>query len=135
MPPAAHVAERFAQALDHEEYHAASKLLADDCVYTCRGSTYRGPEAIIDSYRGHGDAASRDFDGIEYESRVEERADGMAVIEFVDQLTHRGKSHTFTSQQVIEVGDDGLIRRIEHVDLPGQREALETFLRECGVQG
>ena len=61
---------RFALEMDAEDYAAAKRLLSDACEDACRGAIHRGPQAIIASYRGNGDAA-RAFESIDYESRVE----------------------------------------------------------------
>jgi len=47
----ASVARRFAVALDAEDYATAQALLADACVYLCRGQRYSGPAAIIAAYQ------------------------------------------------------------------------------------
>lgn len=88
-----------------------------------------GRAAIMESYREAGEAARSEFAQITYLSDVTAVADGLARINFCDQLCHHGLSFTFECQQVIEVDPDGLIRRILHVDLPDQREALEEFRR------
>ena len=120
---------QFAKALDAEDYDAAIALLADDCVYQLRGETHNGPVAIIDSYRGHGDDARDEFDSIQYESVIEPGSQTRYTIRFIDHLTHDGERFTFECRQVVDVNDAGLIVSIEHIDLPGQRKALEDFRR------
>lgn len=75
-------------------------------------------------YRLTGDSATRNFDSVTYESAVTSVSGSVAVIHFTDHLCHNGRHLTFECEQSIEVGSDGLIARIEHVDLAGQREAL-----------
>jgi len=94
---------------------------------------YQGPSAIIDAYRRSGDSAEREFDEVEYQSTVTAAGDKAALIHFTDYLSHNDKQFAFECQQVIEVGDDGRITRIEHVDLPGQREGLSEFRQEVGI--
>ena len=132
MSGTGNVAERFAKALDAEDYVAAEALLSDDCEYTCRGRVYRGPAETIAAYREAGREAKGAFDGARYESAVEEVAEGVAVIEFSDHLCRGGRWFTFRCRQRIEVDGQGRIGRIEHVDLPGQREALAEFVRVTG---
>lgn len=126
-------ATQFARALDAEDYQAAEAMLSEQCEYTCRNQVYRGPAAIIASYRCAGDTAQRDFDSIQYESRIVECTGRTARIEFLDHLSHRGQRFTFQCQQLIEVDEAGLITRIEHRDLPGQREALSEFKQQAGL--
>lgn len=121
------IAERFAKALDAEQYDVAFSLLDADCRYTCRGQVHEGAEAIIDSYRVNGDEGNKVFDRNEYESEVRRRSDSVVVIRFRDHLWHRDKQLTFECEQEVEVNAEGLISQIRHVDLPGQVEALREF--------
>ncbi len=117
---------RFARALDAEDYPAAKQLLSDACEYACRGIVYRGPEAIIASYRGNGDAAQA-FDSIDYESHVVRESPRRFRIRFVDDISHAGQRFVFRCEQIVRTDDAGLIARIEHVDLPGQLAGLSKF--------
>lgn len=121
-----HIAERFANALDGEDYAVAESLLDVECEYLCRGELYRGPSQIIETYRGNGELAKR-FDAIEYGSQVVAKRNGQFRLEFADHLTHAGHRLTFRCEQIIDVNQSGRIVRIEHLDLPGQREALAEF--------
>ena len=127
------VVGRFAVALDREDYAAAAALLAAGCVYLIRGETHTGPGAIIASYRGNGEHAARSFESITYSSSVRPDGPGSAQIEFADHIRHRGMSLTHRCRQVATLGAHGLIARIEHVDLPGERERLDAFRRDCGL--
>jgi len=117
---------RFAKSLDNEDYAAAKSLLSDACEYACRGELYHGPRAIIASYEGNGNAANT-FDSIHYESQVVAEPTGKFRIHFSDHITHGGQHFLFRCEQLIEIDDLGRIARIEHVDLPGQVEALSEF--------
>ncbi|QDU58730.1 SnoaL-like domain protein [Aeoliella mucimassa] len=128
MKNAIEIAERFAQALDSEDYESAQELLSEACEYSCRGQSHVGPTAIIASYKGNGDTADSKFDSVDYESSVSDMPDGTALITFVDHFALKGKSHTFRCEQVLEVDNNGQITRIVHRDLPGQREALTEFM-------
>lgn len=126
------VVEQFARALDAERYELAESLLSPACQYVCRGVRYVGPGSIIASYRQSGDRAESEFDGVGYESRCELVGEGLVLIRFVDRLTKHGRSFTFECQQLVQVDRRGQIVRIEHQDIPGQREALEEFKRNVG---
>ena len=126
MPDAHQTVERFAKALDAENYDVAASVLAADCSYSCRGESYHGPSEIIDAYRGNGDAAKM-FDAVTYSSTVTAVSDYRFRVVFVDHLEYGGRQLTFRSEQIIEIGDFGMIVRIEHHDLPGQVEALAQF--------
>lgn len=124
--------DRFAKALDHEDYALAVSLLAPGCVYRIRGETIEGGQAVVDSYRGNGEAARR-FDEIAYGSDVRIGDDGWVVIAFWDEITHKGRTHRHACEQWVRV-EDGTIVLIEHRDLEGERERLESFKEWAGVE-
>lgn len=124
------IAERFAKGLDAQDYETARGLLSGECKYRCRGEEYVGPSAIIASYRENGDAAECKFDAVRYESAVGVLPDGTALIQYTDHLSRNGRHFTFQCEQVVEIGEDGLIARIEHHDLPGQQERLAAFMQK-----
>jgi hypothetical protein len=117
---------RFAHALDSEDYAQAGSLLSDACVYACRGEVYRGPQAIIASYQGNGTAAKA-FDSIRYESQVVAETTRRYRIGFIDHIAHAGRHLSFRCEQLIALDESGRIVSIEHLDLPGQMEALAEF--------
>jgi hypothetical protein len=135
MNNAIEIAEKFAQSLDAEDYEIASGLLSGECKYLCRGLLHIGPTAIIASYQDNGDAAERKFENVRYESVVIGMSDCAALIEFTDHLSLKGKHFTFQCEQVVEVGEDYLITRIEHRDIPGQRQALAAFMEAEAADG
>lgn len=130
------VVERFALSLDGEDYGSATLLLSADCEYRIRGKTIVGAEAIIASYRGNGDAA-QNFDSIAYGSSVRAGGGdpkmGWIVIEFWDEITHRGRSHRHQCEQWARVVD-GAIVEIEHRDVEGELESLNAFKAWCGIE-
>lgn len=121
------VARRFARALDGEDYPVAIGLLAPSCLYEIRGDRFIGPVAIVAAYRGNGDDAAQRFDAITYGSDVRREPDSTLVVSFWDRIEHAGRSHEHRCEQVLTVGEDGLIHRIEHRDLPGEVERLAAF--------
>lgn len=125
------IVRRFAVALDEEDYVVARSVLSAACVYVFRERTYEGPEAIVGSYEGNGEAAKA-FDEISYGSSVRVGEDGWIVIEFWDELVHRGERLRHVCEQWARVSD-GAIVRIEHRDLDGERERLEAFKKRAGV--
>ncbi len=121
--------ERFAKALDGEDYDTALSLLSARCVYRIRGEVIVGGEAVVASYRGNGEAA-RSFDSIAYGSGVRRGDEGWIVIDFWDELTHRGRVHRHACEQWVRV-TDGVIVEIEHRDLEGEVESLKVFKEWC----
>lgn len=127
------VVEKFAVALDHEDYPSAEQLLAPDCQYEIKGDRLSGPAAIIASYKGNGDDAAKRFDRIEYGSAVRHMDENQYVITFSDDIEHAGKRCFYRCEQYFTVSKQGLIEAIRHQEIPGEREALNQFLEEVGL--
>jgi|GEM_PF-1020151 len=133
MPENLRSAISFASALDRCTFDEAGPYLADRCVYLMGAGRMVGRGPIIDSYRENAEWAERVLDEIHYESNVHLCADGRAEISFTDHIFHRGRRHTYRCRQVLSFDQDGLIVRIEHVEIAGQRDHLDAFLGQCGV--
>lgn len=134
---AVEAARALAAALDGADFEAARLLLARNCAYAFRGRVIRGSDAICASYEAaHVDALAT-FDSVAYESSVRGESAEAAVIRFVDVLTKGDAEHRHECEQRIVVDaraeSGGTIVAIEHVDLPGQREALDVFLARVGL--
>ncbi len=125
---------RFAQARDAgDDGTIAGPMLAEDCIYTIRDHVYTGRDAIMATYVNSDRNAQKKFDRVEYESEVRPSDDGRYVIQYLDRLTHNGQVHEHRCQQILSFDETGVICRIEHVDLPGESEALESFLDRVGL--
>jgi hypothetical protein len=135
MPGVENVAEQFANSLDAEDYETAAKCLTANCEYTIGGRTYRGPDAIIDSYRKSAEWGARTLDRVRYANRIRISDRDGVVAEFVDYIEHAGLTHTHRCEQRLEFDEHGLISRIRHTDLPGERRALDEFFGRAGVTG
>ena len=127
------IAQRFASALDREDYEAARAKLAADCRYEARTEVVAGPDAIVSSYRSQGETARRLFDAVDYRSEPVNAGADTACVAFSDRLSKHGRTHTFECQQWLYFQPDGLIARIVHEDLPGERQRLLEFCATCGV--
>ena len=126
------IVARFASALDDEDYGTAGDLLSEGCSYCCRGMRYRGRAAILESYQSNG-AAAKSFDEVAYASTVVSETNDRFRIQFSDRLTHAGRTFTFRCEQLVPLDDSEMIVEIQHVDLPGQPEALAEFKRLLDV--
>ena len=128
------VAEQFAQALDREDYGIARRLLSEDCISQNRGAVFVGPAEIISSYRASSEQAAQKFDEIAYASSVDVAPEPRAaVITFEDRIRHRDQTLVHRCRQVVRLDTDGRISAIEHCDLPGERESLQSFLANVGL--
>jgi limonene-1,2-epoxide hydrolase len=130
-----HAAQRFAAALDAEDYRAAHSALAADCVYHAPEGLLVGPDRIVASYREHAESARGRFETIEYESAVEAIGPAEAVITFIDRVMLAGAWHQFRCQQRIRIDAAGLVAEIRHEELLGERERLQKFEAGGGAAG
>ncbi|MBI3243132.1 MAG: nuclear transport factor 2 family protein [Chloroflexi bacterium] len=124
----------FAARLDANDFEAVKPLLAPDCRYDTTDQALTGPEAILKSYRENSEWAKATLELIDYESRVEESGEETAAVLFADHLTHHGLTHTYRCRQHLTFGPEMTIIRIEHEELPGEREKLDEFFERCGIK-
>ena len=122
-----------ASALDRSDWPACVACLSPQCKYEISGEVSQGPEAIISSYRVIGEWVEATFESVRYESSVETLDPKVAKISFRDLLEHQGHSLDFRCQQIITLGDDLLICKIQHIDIEGMPEKAAAFNKACGV--
>ncbi len=127
------VAQRFASALDRSDFAEAARYLSPDCHYQTATVELVGPAAIIGSYRESAEWGSRNLDRVIYESAVQQTAGGLAVL-YTDHIFLQGQQHDYQCRQHLTIHDNGLITRIVHEELPGERERLEHFFSLRGVR-
>ena len=126
-------AERFAKALDEDDFESAKAYLAQNCQYLVGKKDLHGPEAIIQSFREGSDKAKRVFDQVDYGSEILGIDGNRVTTQFTDLIQIKGQTLVYSSRQHSEFGEDGLIVRIVHEEIPGELEALEAVLKRLGV--
>jgi hypothetical protein len=127
------VVRGLARALDADDFEAAARHLSPACRYQARGEVLAGREQIIASYAGSSRWGREHLASLSYESEIEPPRGGEVPVLFIDHLTHGGRTHRYRCRQRFTVGEDGLVSLIVHEEIPGEREALEAFFRDCGV--
>lgn len=127
------LALRFAALLDQRRYDDLADVLAAECVYEFRGGTIQGAQGIIQTYRTSTEWGFEVFDRTEFESEIFPVSEDSARVRFTDHLFLGDAGHRHVCEQVVTVNDEGRIMRIEHVDLPGETDALNAFMKSCGV--
>lgn len=127
------VVAAFAHALDRNDFKAARELLAEDCEYDTGGGIVRGRGAVLASYREMSEKCKRTFDETAYESRVVSASGAAATVLYIDKIRRGEHRHEFRCHQILEVGRGGLIVRIQHREIDGERDALNAFFRRAGV--
>jgi len=127
-------AQEWKAALDADDFAAAEALIAPDAVYSVAGDTLVGPSAILDSYRQASCAAHAAFDAVGYRSTIVAETDRDIAIRFFDDLRFGDRTHVHQCEQDVELSNEGLITRIRHRDIPGQRELVRQFMSEVGTR-
>lgn len=126
-------AERFTKALDEDDFESAKASLARNCRYLVGEKDLHGPEAIIQSFREGSDRAKRVFDNVDYGSEILKIDENSVTAQFTDLIQIKGQTLVYSSRQHLEFGEDGLIIRIVHEEIPGELETLEAILKRVGV--
>lgn len=128
------IVEAFGIALDHDDFEYIQTIMAPACIYDNGDEVLTGPVEIAADYKKNMERGKAMLDRLEWgESYVEHHAGDDYFVYFEDRLQHGGESHTYKCRQKIRVNDDMKLIRIEHQELPGEREAVEAFKRRVGV--
>jgi hypothetical protein len=127
------LALRFARALDMEDYDVVRALPMPDCHYETRSGPFVGADAIVDSCRSTSKMARSLFDSVEYESVLRSGKSDQVEISFSDSLTKNNRRHIYYCRQRLFFTPGGLVSRIGHEELPGERERLLEFCHASGV--
>jgi hypothetical protein len=128
------IAERFACALDADDFPAASRLLAEDCQYKTGRNDLRGREQVISSFREASTWARARFETVTYEHALEPKSESATVIRFVDIFEHRGRRLVHVCLMHVAFGTDSLIQSLVLEELPGEREQLLAFLETLEIK-
>ncbi len=127
------VAKRFAAALDRCDFAEARRYLARDCRYEIGEEVLIGPEPIIASYRESDEWGRGVLEQVVYQSQVEESGDHVTVT-YIDRLFQHGETHEYRCRQHLWIDATGMIVRIVHEELPGERERLDDAFERWGVE-
>jgi hypothetical protein len=126
-------AQCFADRLDHRRYDDLEDMLDPECIYEFRDGRIQGASAIIESYRANTEWGFDVFDRIEFESEVFPESETTVRVRFSDHLFLGDADHCHVCEQVVTIDDSGRIIQISHCDLEGETDALDAFLKKCGV--
>lgn len=127
-------ARRFAEALDRDDFDTAAGMLAEHVIYDAPNGRLDSRDAVIDSYARNARWARQAFDELTFRSDVQMLATDRAEILYTDETMHRGVHHVYQCRQIITFDDTGRITHIEHREIPGEKEDLESFLDRVGVK-
>jgi hypothetical protein len=122
-----------ARALDADDFETAARYLSPECEYEARGELVLGREMVIASYAASSAWGREHLATLTYVSEVESPSGSEVPVLFTDDLSQGGREHRYRCRQRFTVGADGLVSRIVHEEIPGEREALDSFFLDCGL--
>ena len=122
-----------ARALDADDFESVARFIAPECEYQARGEVLIGRETIVASYAASSAWGREHLATLTYASEIETPEGSEVPVRFTDDMRHGDRKHRFSCRQRFTVGPDGLIVRIVHEELPGEREALDAFFHDCGL--
>ena len=129
------VARQFARAIDVEDYKAAGKLLAGAAIYAYRGMRLVGRDKILDSFAQSEEWTRRTFEEVHHDSTIQPVSETMVRVRYIDDVVQADSRLRYQSEQLLEVDPErGLITHITHVDLPGETQKLDLFMKQCGLE-
>lgn len=128
------LAETLARALDADDYTAAASTMAEDVEYTIGDESFRGPDAVVASYRAASDMAHRLFDQVRYDHQVMTTADrNVFRISYSDELTVGDETLGHKAEQHVTVTPGVGVIRIVNVDVAGEKEKVDAFMERHGL--
>jgi hypothetical protein len=128
------LAQRFATLMDNNEYVEAGKMMADDCQYLYQDKQIEGVSAILKKYTDNYESGSKTLDEIQFTSEVEYiESDSIYRLKYLDRIRKGDSWFEHRCEQHIKF-ENGKIKNIIHVDLPGEAEKLKHWLDEMGIK-
>lgn len=101
------IVERFAQALDDEDYATAANCLDADGEYDTGDQVISGVNAILESFKTAADAGRRTFDSIIFTHKISR--DAPLDIRFIDVLKRNGEEFVLDHTMHVTLSDRGRV--------------------------
>lgn len=120
------IVERFAQALDDEDYETAAQCLEADAEYDTGKKTIKGIDAILESFKDGAERGRMDFDSVVFLHEIDSKMP--SDIRFLDVLVRNGESFTLDHTMHLTLTAHGRISKLRLSYPPGERDRLRTFL-------
>ncbi len=128
------IARQFARAIDVEDYKAAGKLLAGAAIYSFRGKRMLGRDKILDSFSQSEEWTKHTFDEVYHDNSIRPVSETVVRVRYIDDVSCDGQELHHQSEQLLEIDPErGVITHITHVDLPGEAQKLDLFMKRCGL--
>ncbi len=127
------IVERFAQALDDEDYGTAALCLTADAEYNSGDKVFYGVDAILDSFKQAAKNGRKTFDSVVFAHEISTQAP--TDIRFLDILSRNGAEFVLDHTMHVTISDRGRISHLRLTYPPGEKERLRAFLdKTAGAQ-
>ena len=128
------VAKQFAYLMDQNRYDEAAELMHPQCSYVYRGSVVDGAVPIIKIYKDNFQSAESQLDEIQFSSGVVPSSElGVFTLQYLDRIRKGSSWLEHRCEQIIEIADNR-VKKITHVDLPGEGDRLKAWFAEMGIK-
>ncbi|MBV9102330.1 MAG: nuclear transport factor 2 family protein [Candidatus Eremiobacteraeota bacterium] len=129
---AAELVERFASALDRDDYETAAQYLETDAVYDSGQAIIEGAPAILASFRATSEWGRRHLDRLEFLHEIG-ASDPNAIL-FIDRLHKAGETLTARHTMHVELSKDHRICALRLESPAGEDERVKAFFHRHGLQ-
>lgn len=118
--------ERFATALDNDDYETAALCMEQDAMYDDGGGkTIIGRDAILESFRGASEWGRRNLDSLTFLHEIDKATP--LQISLIDVLVYEGDELVLDHTMHLSLSGRGLISALRLVYPPGERERVSAF--------
>lgn len=118
--------ERFATALDTDDYATAALCLERDALFDDDGrDTIYGRDRILESFKQASEWGRSNLDSLRFLHKIDEATP--LEIRLIDVLAHDGEEMMLNHTMHVSLSDRGLIAELRLVYPPGERERLRDF--------
>jgi SnoaL-like domain len=133
MNEAAEVVERFATALDCDDYETGSTCMEPDAVYEeSGGKRIVGREAILRSFQDASVWGHEHLDDLRFLHEIDQSTP--LSIRFIDVLSYGGEECVVDHTMHLTFSDAGRIRRLRLVYPAGERERVSAFFQRHNLK-
>lgn len=121
------IVERFAQALDDEDYTTAALCLTADAQYDSGDKVFFGVDAILDSFKQAAENGRKTFDSVVFADEV--CAQAPTDIRFLDILSRNGEKFVLDHTMHVTISGHGTISHLCLTYPPGEKESAASLPR------
>lgn len=128
------VAKKFGTYLDEDDFEGFKSILAEECIYEIGDQVLKTNSSIAGLYEKNMKEGKQKFDELRWgKSEVQQVSENEFDVYFSDFLKHKGLEHNYKCKQRIIINSKNLVEKIQHMELAGEREALQEFYKQVGL--